>query len=498
MVLGALVLVAGAAYAGWRQFLQPRPVGPSEVPSGVVDAGAAPSASVDTSRPVAPVATTGLPWRPQLAEAQGAIATGDFKAAQKLLKEAFDKGGHGVPRTFMEHVNVAAAAAATKQSCHMRGLARPRTYDLKSATAKILGGSRPAIALGPRGPVMTWTDAHEGAEHAYAVLLDDAMRSVSDPFDVTPEGQAIGRPELAPAGDKLVLTYWDAKGPEAGVKVRFVDADGRIAGPATSVMPVRGGNFWPSLSRLPDGSFWVMWSTEEGNSEDLFIRELSPKLEALGAEPLRASDLMPVGANKPRARLPATAVQSDALLAAFRLERDPVRLIHLMRVPLADLKNGGLPTPPKNAPRVDRFLGEAPLVNTDKEKSDQPGLACGAGGCFVVWQGEPGVGGASAAFIEPGRATALWRRKFTKVGADPAIAIAASGEAQIVWFERNAVLTAKITRDGVGNPSRIARISGDQPMPSIAPGAKAGEWLIAWLDFEAGHLEPYGARVACK
>jgi serine/threonine-protein kinase len=35
-------------------------------------------------------------------------------------------------------------------------------------------------------------------------------------------------------------------------------------------------------------------------------------------------------------------------------------------------------------------------------------------------------------------------------------------------------------------------------MPSIAAGSKPGEWYLAWLDYETGHLEAYAARVLCK
>jgi serine/threonine-protein kinase len=60
-------------------------------------------------------------------------------------------------------------------------------------------------------------------------------------------------------------------------------------------------------------------------------------------------------------------------------------------------------------------------------------------------------------------------------------------------------MSASISRDGAVTPAaRIARIGSDSPPPSIAVGAKPGEWLVAWLDFEAGHLEPYAARVVCK
>ena len=40
--------------------------------------------------------------------------------------------------------------------------------------------------------------------------------------------------------------------------------------------------------------------------------------------------------------------------------------------------------------------------------------------------------------------------------------------------------------------------TGDQPTPSIIAGEKPGEWYVAWLDYEAGHLEAYGARLVCK
>ena len=42
------------------------------------------------------------------------------------------------------------------------------------------------------------------------------------------------------------------------------------------------------------------------------------------------------------------------------------------------------------------------------------------------------------------------------------------------------------------------RVSGAQPSPAIIAGKAPGEWLIAWLDFEAGVLEPYAARFVCK
>jgi serine/threonine-protein kinase len=92
----------------------------------------------------------------------------------------------------------------------------------------------------------------------------------------------------------------------------------------------------------------------------------------------------------------------------------------------------------------------------------------------------------------------LWRNKFSRTGSHPAVAVSATGQAQVVWFEGGKVMTASINRDTIGPPSRIARISGDQPMPSIAAGSKPGEWYLAWQDYETGHLEAFAARVLCK
>ncbi|MFT3774666.1 MAG: hypothetical protein QM820_55655 [Minicystis sp.] len=431
----------------------------------------------------------------QVREAQQAIASGDLKAASKLLKEAFDRsGGHGVPRTMMEHLAVASATHGG--ACHLTGLARPRAYDLATAAMKPLPAGRPSIAVSARGAVVTWTDAHEGPEHAYTAALDDALRDEGAPVDVTPEGLSVARPELRRAGDKLVLAYGDGKGPEAGVHARLLDAEGRIAGPSVAVIPPKPGAFSPGIAVAADGSLYVGWTDADGDSEDLFFRHLGASLEPAG-EVVRATDLVPAGPSRPRVRGPSLAVGGDALLLAYRMERDPQRLIQEMRLPLADAGKG-LEPGKKGERRADRTIGEVVLVNTDKAKSDNPSLGCGGGSCFLVWHGEGAAGGASAAFIDPGKAQPLWRRKFSRTGTRPAVSVAPSGAAQIVWYEGGKILTATFSRDGVGTPTKIARVSGDQPTPSIAPGNKPGEWYMAWLDYETGHLEAYAARVQCK
>jgi hypothetical protein len=43
----------------------------------------------------------------------------------------------------------------------------------------------------------------------------------------------------------------------------------------------------------------------------------------------------------------------------------------------------------------------------------------------------------------------------------------------------------------------LNRVSGFQPEPALARGAKPGEWLVAWRDYEAGPLELFALRAEC-
>jgi serine/threonine-protein kinase len=496
--LGLLAIAGGGGYFAVMQ-LQEAPRLPQPLASVSVATSVTPPPPDASSVRPGNVAAPMVPWMRQVQEAQLAIANGDLKGAAKLLKDSFDKGGHGMPRTLLDHLNVAIAGASdAKAGCRLTGLARPRAYDLGvTQPVRPIASGRPDITYGARGAVVTWTDPHEGAEHAYTVALDEALRDKIDPIDVTPEGTQVLKPELTRAGDEIVLSYTDARGNEPGGHARFLDADGRIKGPLVAISPTpRPGSSAPAIARAPDGTSYAVWSEEgAGDSEDLFLRRLSPALEGQG-EPIRVTDLVPAGPSRPRARVPSLAIDSGGIVLAYRVERDPIRSVYAMHLPLGDALKG-LEAPKKGAPKVDRSIGETTLINTDKSKADGPSLACGVGACFLTWYTE-GTGGASAALIDPSKAQPLWRNKFSRTGTHPAVAVSATGQAQVVWFEAGKIMTATINRDTVGPPSRIARISGDQPMPSIAAGSKPGEWYLAWLDYETGHLETFAARVLCK
>jgi serine/threonine protein kinase len=499
VVVSAMGLLAGAGYVGYRQFVQ-RGQAPIPTTSAPTTSASAPpvASSASTPMPVDPDAPVGAPWRPIVAKGQKLLAEGKTDEALKAFKEAFDMGGHGVPRTLLEHLGQAMAADNKDAPCKLTGLARPRAYDLRDERVRVVAAGQPGIGVGPQGPLLTWTDGREGggAQHAFAVTLDGALRPQGEAVDVTPEGLAIGVPTLHRAGDRFILSYWDAKGPEAGVHVRWLDANGRIAGPAVPVGDEDRTGFWPTVATSSDSVF-VIWSKQtDANVEDLFLRKLDHELAPQG-DVVRLTEFLPHTPSKSRARYPSAEVTSDALHVVFRLERDPNRLIHHLRIPLKDLAAGGLSPRTADTPKEDRFVGELEVVNNDKAQADAPSIACGKDACFVAWHGEV-QGGAYAAYLEPNELKPIWRKKFTSTGSRPTAAMSDDGRAQLFWYDRGRVKTAAVTRDGVGNESTVARISGDQPAPSVSAGSKPGEWYVAWLDYETGHLEPYAARVQCE
>jgi serine/threonine-protein kinase len=443
--------------------------------------------------PPAAMAPKGPKWAPLVAGAQSQLASNNVPDALRMFKEASDSGA---PKTLYDQ---AVFATAAKGPCKVTGLAHPRPFNTS------VGSGRPAMAFTPRGALVAWTDDHEssGHDHAYTVLLDSAMRA-SVPRDVTPEGGLVVHPQLFSFGDRIALTYVDMKGQEAGVRVRWLDAEGRIAAPARAVTSKKpSNNPTPAISRAADGTFWVVWTEDRqaDASSDLFLRHLSAELEPAGGD-LRATDYSPrIG--KPKVRHPSIGIANGFLDIVFRLEREPQRAIQLLRIPASDpALVKGLETPvEKPSPKDrdasrDRELGEATTVTGERDKGDTPRIECVTEGCYLVWHGDGG--GANAAYMEASKGQILWRKKFDPKGARPTLAIAPSGAVEIAWFEGNRLKIAAMTRDGVGPPTIIARTMGEPAPPSVVPGGAPGEWYVTWLDAEAGHPELLGARALCK
>ena len=273
------------------------------------------------------------------------------------------------------------------------------------------GIGRPSIAVVDKGALVTWTDDHEraGHDHAYAVVVDDAARPLSRPRDLTPEADDVMRPSLLASGGRVVLLYNDKSGHDAGVRVRWIDGDGRIAGASSLIGAGRAGTFWPSIGKAPDG-FFVAWQDDrDKEGDDIFLRKLATSLDPVGTE-IRASDYASVGGHAVNARVPDVAIAADALLITYKLERETSHTIVRMRIPLSAPELGkGLdergahaapaPVHGKGVVSPDRELGEVALVNDDKTSADAPSIGCGSEGCFVAWASDHG--GANAALLDP-------------------------------------------------------------------------------------------------
>lgn len=428
-------------------------------------------------------------WATLIADGQQMFAGGDYAGAQKKFKEALDGGGGSVARDYLEQ---AKAVGSGTGACKMAAFSRPR-FDTRS------NASRPAIAEALAGPVLVWTDDHETKDHdhVYSVQLDDVGRATSAPRDVTPEAFDAEKPSLLPVGERIAMLYWDRGGREApGVRARWLDGGGRIAGASTAVGAARAGHYWPSFDKSPEG-FVVVWQDDrDRENTDLFFRKLDGELEPKGKE-IRLTDYAgPIPSRAPQVRVPSVAVASNAVFIVYKLERENRHTIQSLRIALDDPALAkGLDEQPPVAGRIkkDRTVGDVKLVNDDKLPSDAPMIACGAEGCFVAWHGEQG--GIHVALIEPAQGKVLWRKKLP--GGHPTLGSSDSGQVMMSWFDKGWVRIAPVTRDGVGKESAFARVSGEPPRPWIAQGKNKNEWLVAWENFDGSRSEIEAARVVC-
>ncbi len=492
VALGVLGACAGGA---WFAFPKVRarfwPARGAVAVAPVGDPSASGSASRVASAPDRPK------WLSTVEEGQELLTSGDMAGALGKFKDAVDEGGNATAHSMLDQAKLGAALAG---SCKMASLSHPRVGYSGSA-------GRPAVAATSKGTVVAWTDDHEqpGHDHVYSVLVDAAGRPTSSVRDLTPEAEGAMRPELMTVGDRVVLLFWDRMGRQPGIKARWLDADGRIGAMSVDVGASKSGIFWPSIDRAPDGnSFWVAWQAnpdKEGGKEgkdgdDIFLRRLDANLVPQGSE-VRATAYDVVKGKSVKAGVPSVAVTASNLYVSYSVERDRQFVVERMRLPLSspELQANGLEE--KAGGKAKHELGDTVVVNEDKAGGDYPSLACTKDACFLAWH-ETDRGGALAAFIDPAKGTILWRKRFAPRGGHPAVAIGPDGRAEVAFYEGGRVRIAPISRDGVGTAETFGKTTGDQPRAWIAPGLARGEWLVSWLDMEAGHTEPFFARLQCR
>jgi len=489
-----LLLAAGAlalgAYAVWLYGVHPPPAASaasSATPVPSASALPAPSASTDEQAPMETESYAKL-----ISKAQGLLAQGKNDASLAAFKEAFNDGGSGVARGLLN--NAAIALPSTEGKCKATGLGRPRPFDRTSPS------SRPTVAVTPAGTVVAWVDNHQEAarRQASATLLDDALRRVSPARLVTPEGSSVRHPQLLGAADKLILLYWEETGSDAGVYVRQLEADGRIAGPQKRISDAKRDDFYPTMARAPDGSLWVAWTEQTEDGRDVLAHHLSADLEPLGGIVRLTAFGIGRDGHGGLASRPAIAIAEGELAVSFTFERDRKRFIYLLQIPVNDpaLGTGVTRAGSKGKKRKeDSVVGKLVTVSTVDGKHDDSRVACDRDGCYVVWNDEKG--GALAAYVDRKKSQALWNREFSRGGLNPGIATAQTG-AMVAYYEGSRVKIARMTRDALEAGSVVGKVGGMQPYPAISAGNRPGQWYISWRDYESGHLEAYVVRAECQ
>ncbi len=493
LAIGMLVttsVLALGGYAGWFYVLHPPERGHPRHPHQIAPT---PVASVERRR--TDLAETD-PYALQISTAQEHLARGETDVAVQLFKGAFDASPQSnAARSFYNHAEVIGENQATAP-CRVTGLGRPRPF-----AGSPDASSLPTVALAPNGVVVSWaeTDPATRRRFAYTTTLDTSFRRVTQIIVATPEGKLVQQPTLDPIDDGLVLLYWDSASDGDGVFARKLDATGSISGPPVVVSPSSDKQSYPAVTREPSGRIWVAWSEKDGaRVADILARPLGPDLKPTSISARLTRYVAPQRSTS-TASHPAIAVAHGYLNVAYSLERGVEHHVYALRVPLTDpqLFHGGLPAPPDNpAPREpDRFLGQIVPVSSGPGQHTEPRIACVEAGCFVAWDDQKA--GAHVAFLAGTNGEVIWRRDLGQRAQGPSLAMASNNVA-IAWYEASRVRLAKLGRDGVGEPTLLGHVSGYQPPPSLTPGARPGEWIVGWRDFESGQYEGFVARADCK
>ena len=414
---------------------------------------------------------------------QGLLRAGKDEEAILAFESARGENPN-IAGSFVNHAKVALEEGETGP-CSLNGIGRPRPFEVTAPA------SHARITLGKDGFLAAWTDAHqdEKRRNVYTTLIDDALRRVGPVRNVTPEATSAIEPSFIPMTDGYAVVYWDSASAQPGVYVRSIEWDGRIKTPARLLSADKKDKYFPSVTPQPGGKLIAVWSEQadpQGKLQ-LVMRTLDRELVPEG-DPVYLTALVSGSASQPSA-----TIYGEWLYVAYRFEPSPHRSeIRLLRARLEDAVRG---RPAAGASETDRTVGHT-VVLRSYPKQAEPSLVCDVDGCLVTWDDE--TAGAFAAFVPHAQDSVLWHREFSTKGNRPVLAQDGEGHIAAAYYAGDRLLLATVTRDGVGTPSVISKVSGFQPGPRLVAGRTPGEWLISWRDFEAGHLEIFLARAQCS
>lgn len=419
------------------------------------------------------------PGAEAIAQAQELLKGDEPREALRLLQSARGENPN-VSGSLIAHAEVALEPGG---ACQLAGLGRPRPFDITAPA------SSPRIALGPSGLVVAWSDAHRDPKrrNTYVATLDAALRRVTPLLNVSPEAQMAISPLLERTSTGFSLFYWDS-GSQPGVYARSIGDDGRIQSKPVLLSEQKKEKYFPTVVATAEGGYWVLWS----------------ELASTGTRQIAAvelgADLVPRGTTRMLtahaqgdASEPMGTIATGKLFVSYQLrQKKGDSKIILLRIPLdsRELKQGVSPRDDS-----DVTAGEAIIVR-DSPRQAEPASSCDEHGCIVVWDDEQG--GAFAAYIPHAQSAPLWHNEFSSKGKRPTIARSADGHTLVAYFAGDRLFMQLADRDGLRAPSVISRVSGFQPSPHLIAGKLKGEWMIAWRDYEAGHLEVFVARAMCK
>ena len=184
------------------------------------------------------------------------------------------------------------------------------------------------MAFTAKGALVTWADDHESAghDHAYAVLLDSAMRAAG------PAARRDARERRSRAASALcrrrpgrhrLRRHARPRSRTSRALARRRRAHRRRAARRS---PREAGRAGGSLDRASTGRrlFGSPGKTTDKPTRAIsYLRHLSAELEPIGSE-LRATDYVPARLANRGSGLPRSASLAGSLHVAFRFEREPL------------------------------------------------------------------------------------------------------------------------------------------------------------------------------
>jgi hypothetical protein len=288
-----------------------------------------------------------------LFEAQDLLTNGTAKAALESFKAAFAAGSQPPARSLLSQVTVVAEEGGGM--CRVNAVGRPRPFGISEPS------SRPTLVKTDRGTLYGWVDAHVDAKkrQGHVVLLDNALRRVSEPVSITPEASSVRTLKLVSTPRGAAVMYWDDGADAAGGYGRRLVADGKIAGPARRISDTKRGELHPTLTATTDG-FLGIWEEDGPRGRvDLMARQLDDKLEIKG-NVVRLAQIASAPRNANTASSPDAVVAQGSLQVVFSVDRGVDRhQIMLLRVPAEDhcrIRNRRRVIAAANAPHRFRYL----------------------------------------------------------------------------------------------------------------------------------------------